>query len=167
MPALIKHFKTLRRAGVFAEYNHAAETPDFKRLNLIYGFNGSGKTTLSRVLRSIEVGKKSPLLPADAEFSVSFVDAADITHDGLVGTPHPAILVFNEDFIEENLSWRDGKASPVYFIGKEQARLAEFVDQLAPRLTRRERARDRANSRSHRCRKSVYFVQERASAHNL
>lgn len=147
MPALIKHLKSLCKAGVFAEYSQTADTPDFKRLNLIYGFNGSGKTTLSRVFRSIEIGKKSPQLAAAAEFAVSFVDAPDITHDRLASGPHPHILVFNEDFVEENLRWRDGKASPVYFIGKEQARLAKFVDQLVARLTRRQRARDRAYSK--------------------
>ena len=163
MPALIKNIKTLRNAGVFFDYGHAADTPEFKRLNLIYGFNGSGKTTLSRVLQSIEAGRKSPLLPVEAEFAISFVDANDVTHSGLTGTPHPSILVFNEDFIEENLRWRDGRASPVYFIGKDQARLSELFDRLAPRLTRRERTRDRANTKVGSVESQlVLFKRERA-----
>ena len=45
--------------------------------------------------------------------------------------------MFNEDFIAENLRWREGQASPVYFIGEEQARLSELVDRVADRLDRR------------------------------
>jgi wobble nucleotide-excising tRNase len=140
MAALVKHFKSLRRAGVFAEYSHSADVPEFNRFNLIYGFNGCGKTTLSRILRSIEQGAKSVLLPEDCEFSICFTEGPDLTQTSCNGAKHPTIVVFNEDFIAENLRWREGQASPVYFIGEEQARLSELVDRVANRLDRRKLA---------------------------
>lgn len=124
MAALVKNFQSLRRAGVFAEYSHSADVPDFHRFNLIYGFNGCGKTTLSRILRSIEQGAKSVLLPEDCEFSICCTEGPDFTQASCNGAKHPTIVVFNEDFIDENLRWREGQASPVYFIGqKSQPRM--------------------------------------------
>ena len=109
MPALVKNFKSIKRAGVFSEHSHSADVPDFHRFNLIYGFNGCGKTTLSRVLRSIEQGTQSPLLPKDCEFSICFTEGVDVTETSCKGVKHPTIAVFNEDFIDENLRWRDGQ----------------------------------------------------------
>ncbi|MBI1201940.1 MAG: AAA family ATPase [Rhodopseudomonas sp.] len=146
MAALVKNFQSLHRAGVFAEYTHTADVPDFRRFNLIYGFNGCGKTTLSRILRSIEQGAKSALLPEDCEFSICCTEGPDFTDASCNGVKNPTIVVFNEDFIEENLRWREGQASPVYFIGQEQARLSEYVDRATERLDRRKRAQQTAET---------------------
>jgi wobble nucleotide-excising tRNase len=138
MSPVIKSFKRLRGLGVFADHTPAADLPEFRRYNLIYGFNASGKTTLSRVLRCLERGA------SDGEFAVSFDDGKTITHESTRGTPSSNVAVFNIDFIDENLRWREGRASPVFFIGNEQARLAELVERLTPRLAARAAAENRA-----------------------
>jgi ABC-type transport system involved in cytochrome c biogenesis ATPase subunit len=61
--------------GVFIDYAHAADLPDFNQFNLVYGFNGSGKTTLSRVIRSIEAGHVSHQLPHGGNSPSSSVTA--------------------------------------------------------------------------------------------
>lgn len=147
----LKNVRRLRGLGVFDDYAHSAEIPNFNKFNLIYGFNGSGKATLSRVIRSIETGQMSPQLPVTGEFAVEFSDGTICTQDKLNGKPNTTVLVFNEDFIEENLRWREGKASPVYFIGKEQGRRLLLLEKLTARLEKRnnvwteaEQARSRA-----------------------
>jgi hypothetical protein len=49
VPGVLKNYRRLRGLGVFIDYAHAVDLPDFNQFNLVYGFNGSGKTTLSRV----------------------------------------------------------------------------------------------------------------------
>jgi wobble nucleotide-excising tRNase len=140
MPLGVKTLHRIRGLGVFVDHSHAADVPEFRRYNLIYGFNGSGKTTLSRILRSIELGALSEHLSPDGEFAVSFNDGHSATHETVKGTPNDKIAVFNTDFIDENLRWRDGKASPVYFIGREQARLSLLLDRLNARYANRLKA---------------------------
>src|SRR5215470_15687161 len=113
MSPTIKGFLRLRGLGVFVDYSHSTDTPEFRRYNLIYGFNGSGKTTLSRTLRSIETGVLSPHLPACGEFAIELSDGQTVKQSTLTGVPNDKIAVFNEDFVDENLRWRDGQASPV------------------------------------------------------
>ncbi|MDR3558353.1 MAG: AAA family ATPase, partial [Candidatus Pacebacteria bacterium] len=141
----------MRGLGVFVDHSHSAEIPDFRQYNLIYGFNGSGKTTISRVLRCIELGALSEHLSASGEFTVNLNDDQALTHETVKGTPNDKVAVFNTDFIDENLRWRDGKASPVFFIGKEQARLSDLLERLNVRLGKRavtqlaaDKAKDRA-----------------------
>jgi wobble nucleotide-excising tRNase len=134
---ILKNYRQLRNLGVFVDHTHSAELPDFAQFNLIYGFNGSGKTTLSRVLRSIELGIVSPHLPEGGEFGVEFSDGQTKKHDGLNNTPNKSIVVFNEDFVEENLRWTDGTASPLFFIGKEQADLSKLLETVSAHLEKR------------------------------
>lgn len=75
---------------------------DFKKYNLIYGWNGSGKSTLSRLLAFIGGQKVSD----------DFCDIkATISCDGITydqqqfPITNEKILVFNEDFINDNINW--------------------------------------------------------------
>jgi wobble nucleotide-excising tRNase len=123
--AILKKFSRLESLSTFDDYAHTAGVPEFCRYNLIYGFNGSGKTTLSRLLRQLEIGA----LPADwsaaTRFSIELDDGTSITHAAGIDTLKDRLFVFNVDFIEEHLNWKDGKASPIFYIGKAQAELGE------------------------------------------
>lgn len=101
-----------------------------RRYNLIYGFNASGKTTLSRVFASLEQGAISPKLPTGASFEVELSDGTKIKSSGDLGALAGRLLVFNGDFQEENLRWREGTASPIFYIGKEQADLAAKLEKV-------------------------------------
>ncbi len=75
---------------------------DFKRYNLIYGWNGSGKSTLSRLLAFVG-GQKTP----DDFGNVK----ATITCNGVTYNQQQfpitseKILVFNDDFVNDNINW--------------------------------------------------------------
>ncbi len=123
--------------GIFADVRSAAPPPEFQRYNLIYGYNGSGKTTLSRVFSSFENGDKDGRLPEAAQFEIELSDGTRLSNstniDGLKGQ----IAVFNADYIAANLQWSDGRASPIYYIGADQADAADKIRQLEGLLPQR------------------------------
>lgn len=131
---MIARISQLKGLGVFSDYALPAEIPDLRKYNLIYGFNGSGKTTLSRVLASLGAGALRPQLPTDGTFTIQLVGGATIkSSDGLVALKDK-LLVFNIDFIEDNIKWTEGKANPVFYIGREQVELAEKLDKTEKEL---------------------------------
>lgn len=147
----ISQIASLRGLGVFRDNKSVAEAPLFQRYNLIYGFNGSGKTTLSRVLASFESGALSAELPQDSRCEIRLSDGSTISPDATPGLTD-RIVVFNEDFIERNLRWKDGTANPVFYLGKEQGDLAKKLEgvegdlrQLRPQKEEAERIYERAS----------------------
>jgi wobble nucleotide-excising tRNase len=110
----IKKIKSLNEFGIFQNYEWG-ELPHFKKYNLIYGWNRCGKTTLSRVFSSCE--KKSIFnkdlfkqYPINGEFEItlsnnSYVKSKEIENLSL------SIRVFNQDFIDENVSFEPSKLS--------------------------------------------------------
>jgi wobble nucleotide-excising tRNase len=110
----IKKIKSLNEFGIFQNYEWG-ELPHFKKYNLIYGWNRCGKTTLSRVFSSCE--KKSIFnkdsfkqYPINGEFEItlsnnSYVKSKEIENSSL------SIRVFNQDFIDENVSFEPNKSS--------------------------------------------------------
>jgi wobble nucleotide-excising tRNase len=111
---LIKNIKSLSEFGIFqnSEWN---ELTDFKRFNLIYGWNRCGKTTLSRVFSSCE--KKSIFnkdifkqFPINGEFEIelsynTLLKSKEIANSNLT------VRVFNQDFIDDNVSFEPSKSS--------------------------------------------------------
>lgn len=63
MALMIKRIKSISNFGICGCFKWDANTPDFERCNIIYGWNYSGKTTLSRILRAFEKGEKHPEFP--------------------------------------------------------------------------------------------------------
>jgi wobble nucleotide-excising tRNase len=111
---LIKNIKSLGEFGIFqnSEWN---DLPDFKRFNLIYGWNRCGKTTLSRVFSSCE--KKAThhsetlkQFPINGEFEITLHDRTLIKSKELANSTL-AIRVFNQDFIDDNVSFEPNKSS--------------------------------------------------------
>jgi len=111
---LIKNIKSLNDFGIF--HNSAwTELSDFKKFNLIYGWNRCGKTTLSRVFSSCE--KKSIFhpdlfkqFPVNGEFELALFDKTFIKSREIEKSNLP-IRVFNQDFIDDNVSFEPNKSS--------------------------------------------------------
>lgn len=124
----------LKGMGILAD--RAAKSPSLglRQYNLIYGFNGSGKSTLSRLFASLEAGKVDPKLPAGSSFSFVMDDGAVHASSGSLTGLEKRVLVFNSDFIEKNLQWALGKASPVFFIGADQAEAAAELAKLEEKI---------------------------------
>ena len=111
----------------------AGNCPDILKKSLVYGFNGSGKTTLSRIFASLQSGALSPDLPPGCQFEVQLADGRSLKSNVSLDALKEHILVFNTDFIEANLRWKEGLASPVFFIGQEQAELSRQLDAAISR----------------------------------
>jgi wobble nucleotide-excising tRNase len=146
LPALpiIKRIASLKELGVFRNFAAPADLPDFQRHNLIYGFNGSGKTILSRVFASLGEGTARPELPEGGTFEVELTGETVIKSTGALDALKGRVLVFNVDFIEENLRWKEGTANPVFYLGRAQAELAKKLEETEAAMTtltlRREEA---------------------------
>lgn len=128
MAPVISAIRSNSGLGVLADTNAKSGAAAFRRYNLIYGFNGSGKSTLSRIFSSLQSGAKHPRLPENAKFEILMSDGAVLVCPNKLGGLEKRILVFNGDFIEDNLQWSNGRAKPVFYIGTEQAK---FADELA------------------------------------
>lgn len=147
--AIIKRINRIKNLSTFDDYSHSAALPEFRRYNLLYGFNGSGKTTLSRLLRYVELGVRPNNWPPEAQFSIELDDGVILTHDSSFAALHNRICVFNADFIEDNLDWKDGKASPIFYIGKEQRDLGAKLRDKENALQSRQSEALRATQFAH------------------
>ncbi len=145
MPPIISKISSITGIHVFRDPAVVSDLPEFKRYNLIYGFNGSGKTSLSRVFASIQKGAIADKLPPESGFKFSLDDASEIQSDRNLDRLKDRILVFNGDFVDENLQWTSGSASPIYFIGKAQADLAKQRETLEKKLPDLEEEYERAD----------------------
>jgi wobble nucleotide-excising tRNase len=113
---MIRTIQSIKGFGVFNDFRWPAGLPEFKQLNLIYGWNYSGKTTLSRAFRCFE--QKQP----HVDFAGAQVQLK--AEDGTIhylSVPHtaPVFRVFNTDFVRENLSFEIGSATPILVLGAE------------------------------------------------
>jgi len=127
-PPIVRCVSSIKGLGVFRDYAPTAELPDLQQYNLIYGFNRSGKTTLSRVFASLEAGAVRSALPDGGQFEVELTDGTVIKTTGELDALKGRLLVFNVDFIEDNLRWKDGTANPVFYLGKAQAELVKKLE---------------------------------------
>lgn len=142
----IKRLNGLRKLAVFDAYAPATGEGHFYRYNLVYGFNGCGKTTLSRIFACLEQGVLVRDLPEGGEFEIQLEDAATVGHDHNLDRLKGRIAVFNEDFVETNFRWREGSANPVFYLGTEQADLADTLRKTQTELEAALKERDRCSS---------------------
>jgi len=116
---LIKNIAKLEDFGIFKNYNNI-NVKDFGKYNLFYGWNGVGKSTLSDLFRSIQKREPSRNFPS-SKFSLILDDGTDITHKN-ISQSNLNIYTFNQDFIEDNISW-DTVAKSILLVDK--TRIAE------------------------------------------
>ncbi|MGB1200509.1 MAG: AAA family ATPase, partial [Cognaticolwellia aestuarii] len=98
----IKSIQKLKQFGIYQNHTNA-NAQDFGKYNLFYGWNGSGKSTLSGLFRCIENKATSSKFPS-SEFEVR-VDNGTLITQANVGTSDLNVYTFNQDFIDENISW--------------------------------------------------------------
>lgn len=89
--------------GSYQGFYGLEEQDHFKKLNLIYGANYSGKTTLSRIIRCLEQGNL-PNNYDNPKFKLSFEENSYHDESTIIGINHE-VMVFNKDFINDNLSF--------------------------------------------------------------
>ena len=125
----IKNIQKLKRFGIFQDHSSSG-AKDFGRYNLFYGWNGSGKSTLSHVFRCIEEKTPSDRFPS-SEFAVNIDGGAAITQAS-VAESDLNVYTFNEDFIDENISWNSVVQS-ILLIDKAKIDERENLEELKKR----------------------------------
>jgi wobble nucleotide-excising tRNase len=161
----ITNIKSLQGMGIYADRGARSPSLQFRRFNLIYGFNGSGKSTLSRMFASLEAGEPHPKLPDGGTFEVAMDDGS------VFGCPiNPAgleqrLLVFNADYIEQNLKWAAGRAKPVFYIGADQADAAAELTRIEGEIVKVEAKKETAAAAERVADKTfANFKRERAKS---
>lgn len=139
---MIKRIKKIN-FGIFSNFRPSADLQDFQRYNVVYGWNWSGKTTLSRIFRCFKLSSMHSDYP-NGEFELELYDGTVITHATLSSLPN--VRVFNKDFIDENISWDDDGAKPIYYFGKEYIDVKDKVDGL--RVQREQKIEEKRKSES-------------------
>ena len=127
---MFKKVSKLKQFGIFRDFTWSSDTPDFARLNLIYGWNKSGKTTFSRAFVACE--KKTTEFkqyPTNGEFEIK-TDNGAISHSNCQnGTKQ--VRVFNKDFIEENVSFDPTDPSnPIVYVSEEDIESSKRLKTL-------------------------------------
>lgn len=122
--------------GSYQNFNGLAEKNYFKKMNIIYGANYSGKTTLSRIFALLK-NKNDPENYLNPNFKLIFEDNEAIDFSTYKENSKE-LLVFNKDFINENLSFlilnnhETGsiKSFDAVIVGKEQISIDKKIHEL-------------------------------------
>lgn len=103
---MIKKIQLLKKFGIFQNFNWNT-LPEFREKNIFYGWNYSGKTTISRIFSSIR-NKELDRSLGGAEFKIILNDGSEINQNN-ISTNTQNVLVFNSDYIRDNLKWDSSK----------------------------------------------------------
>lgn len=122
----IKRVREIKSVDAFDSFSWLGA--DLKKYNLIYGWNGSGKTTISRLFSFLERKAIHISDLTSIEFTVQ-TDAGTIKQSG-VSSNTLNVRVFNEDFIEENLLFKESQAKKIVILGKESVEIKKEIDGL-------------------------------------
>lgn len=162
---IITNIKSLQGMGIYADRGVRSPSLQFRRYNLVYGFNGSGKSTLSRLFASLEAGGPNPKLPESGTFEVALDDGSAF---GCPTNPmglEQRLLVFNSDYVEQNLQWAAGRANPVFYIGADQAEAANELTKVEGEIIQAEAKKEGAAASEKAADKTfTNFKRERAKS---
>lgn len=133
---MITRIPRLKNFGIFHDFSWSdKELPEFKKFNLIYGWNRSGKTTISRVFASCEKKCvydeiKFKQYPESGEFEAKTSDNVSIKNTNVASNTLP-IKVFNQDFVEDNVSFEPStSSSPIIYVSEKAIESKEKLKKL-------------------------------------
>lgn len=122
---VLKKIKEIKKAGIYRDFTWN-DTSCFKKNNAIYGFNGTGKSTLARIFQSLDGSK---LEYKEVGTSIVFESYEGQSLQVKEETKNLDILVYDEDFILNNLKWDQGIKSFVV-LGKRSKEDEESLKKL-------------------------------------
>lgn len=142
---MITKISKLKNFGIFHDFSWKTELPEFKKYNLIYGWNRSGKTTISRIFASCEkkctydkdkfkqypaTFDESGNLINEGEFDVKTDNNTTVKNTDVANNILP-IKVFNQDFIDENISFEPSDScNPIVYVSEEDIESKKRLEQL-------------------------------------
>lgn len=133
--SMITKISKLKNFGIFHDFTWKTEFSDFKKFNLIYGWNRSGKTTISRVFASCEKKctydkDKFKQYPENGEFEIKIDDGTSVKNTDVATNVLP-IKVFNQDFIDDNISFDPSNScNPIIYVSEEDIESKKRLEQL-------------------------------------
>lgn len=157
--ATIQRIQSLHGLPVFAEDTTESGLPHFRKHNLIYGFNGCGKTTLSKVFACLGNGGRHEKWPDDCNYRIKMTDGNVISPGSGNSSLSEHILVFNEDFIKDNLRWAESEASPIFL------QLGDEAIELKKSRENKERKRKTVHGRVLRAKQRFEAAQREFGRH--
>jgi wobble nucleotide-excising tRNase len=122
---MITKIKKIQNFRVFQDYTWPTDLNPFKKCNVIFGWNGSGKTTLSNLFRQLE---RKTCYPDCDDFEIQTASGL-INHENLTNSPL-MIKVYNQDFREDNISFKTGDANPIFFLGQDNIEKQKEIEQF-------------------------------------
>lgn len=136
---MIAKTSKLKKFGIFYDFTWKADTPEFRRYNLIYGWNRSGKTTISRCFSACEKQTTQfDRYPQNGEFEISLVDGSCIRNGDVDGC-NIGIKVFNRDFIEDNISFDSSNAcNAIVYVSEEDIEKSKKLAALKEDISKLE-----------------------------
>jgi wobble nucleotide-excising tRNase len=106
---MIQTFNLLRNVGNFDSVDSGAQLP-LSKVALIYAENGRGKTTLAAILRSLASGDPLPITERHRlgaqhppHIVIAHGGGQSIFQNGTWDTPLPEVVVFDDEFIAQNV----------------------------------------------------------------
>jgi wobble nucleotide-excising tRNase len=132
---MIKKISKLENFGIFHKFTWVTELSDCKKFNLIYGWNRSGKTTISRIFASCEkkcVYDKDRFkqYPENGIFELETSDGTSVKNT-YVDTNVLPVKVFNQDFIDENISFDPSDScNPIVYVSEEDIENKNKLEKL-------------------------------------
>jgi len=132
---MITKITKLKNFGIFHDFSWNKDIPEFKRFNLIYGWNRSGKTILSRVFSACEkkstAFKEYPKKDAvDGIFEIK-TDTYSTIKSWDIAKYNLPVKVFNQDFIDENISFDPSNPSnPIVYVSEKDIESKKKLEDL-------------------------------------
>ncbi len=132
---MITKITKLKNFGIFQDFSWKTNLQGFSKFNLIYGWNRTGKTTLSRVFASCE--KKCAYdedqfrqYPENGEFEIKTKDNTTVKNNDIATNILP-IKVFNQDFIDDNISFDTANSTrPIVYVSEEDIESKKRLEKL-------------------------------------
>ncbi|MEZ4969422.1 MAG: AAA family ATPase [Flavobacteriaceae bacterium] len=127
---MIKNIEYIKDFGIYKNFtwNSVSGLVGFSQKNIFYGWNYSGKTTLSRIFSSLQ-NKKIFESYSAGDFKV-LTDSDSYSKSNIETFPYN-LMVFNSDYIKENLKWElDDNINAIFFEVGEKAKISEKIEAL-------------------------------------
>lgn len=136
---MLKNIK-IENFGSYQSFNGFEDKNHFKKMNILYGANYSGKTTLSKIIAILEKKK----IPNNYHYpSLKLLFSDDEINLNNYQDSNKKVIVFNKDFIDENLSflnfndYQDGsiKSFHAVIIGEDHIEVNTKIEELNESVT--------------------------------
>lgn len=127
---MINKIESIIDFGIFKNFNWNSDPNiiEFKNKNILYGWNYSGKTTFSRIFSSLR--EKEIFNDFNNGNFKIVTDCGSFDKSNLSSFPYK-VLVFNSDYIKENLHWDfDEGINAIFFEVGENAKHTKKIEDL-------------------------------------